>query len=132
MPNLKSLRDMIRRNGSQQRTQLKNDSECSFNLTDDEENENKRRGNSAGRARRGKSDIPMAMSELSSHRARGEPDEDKFLKELEHENRLLEQELKTLQKCQSRKAVLEQPEAYEDRTRDDLKNSSRNNSGQTS
>ena len=78
MPNLKSLRDMIRKNGSQHRLdrQLKNDSECSFNLTDDEDNDAKRRGSSTGRSRRGKSDIPMAMSELNSHRGKREPEED--------------------------------------------------------
>ena len=76
MPNLKSLRDMIRKNGSQQRLPLKNESECSFNLTDDEDGENKRRASSRGRSRGAKSDVPMAMSELYSHRV---VQEDKFL-----------------------------------------------------
>jgi hypothetical protein len=45
-------------------------------LTDDEDNDAKRRGSSTGRSRRGKSDIPMAMSELKSHRGKREPEED--------------------------------------------------------
>ncbi len=65
------------------------------------------------------------------------------MKELEHENRLLEEELKTLQKSQSRKNVFntdlptqEASLTCDDRTRhqEDLRNSisSRNHSGQTS
>jgi len=51
----------------------------------------------------------MTESELevprdSPNDEKNEDDEDRFLKELEHENRLLEEELKCLQKSNSRKS----------------------------
>ena len=60
VPNLKSLRDMIRRNATGQHQQssgeggqvrservLKNESECSFTLTDEEDNDGKKGKKSA-------------------------------------------------------------------------------------
>ena len=54
----------------------------------------------------------MAESELEVPRdslndEKNEDDEDRFLKELEHENRLLEEELKCLQKSNSRKSGIQ-------------------------
>jgi len=54
----------------------------------------------------------MTESELENPRdsptnEKNEDDEDRFLKELEHENRLLEEELKCLQKSNSRKSGIQ-------------------------
>ena len=54
----------------------------------------------------------MTESELefprdSPNNEKNEDDEDRFLKELEYENRLLEEELKSLQKSNSRKSGIQ-------------------------
>lgn len=144
VPNLKGLRDMIKKNtpstiyqqhqsNSQQQRVMKNDSECSFTLTDDEDRENadyngkkvgtkaKKNGSSKGRSITGRdqllnrdilgshysmNDNRMTESELivgkvPFQEADENNDEDRFLKELEKENKLLEEELKNLQKSAS-------------------------------
>ena len=122
---------------------MKNDSECSFTLTDDEDRENadlnskkgvhkpKKNGVASTKARnattgRGNNtqlnrdilgvhfssmnDKKMTESELDIgkvpfHEVEENDEEDRFLKELEKENRLLEEELKNLQNSSSNTSV---------------------------
>lgn len=122
---------------------MKNDSECSFTLTDDEDRENadlnskkgvhksKKNGVASSKARnattgRGNNtqlnrdilgvhfssmnDKKMTESELDIgkvpfHEVEENDEEDRFLKELEKENRLLEEELKNLQNSSSNTSV---------------------------
>ena len=89
----------------------RNDSECSFTLTDDEEHRLEGGRRSSSQAKRAKSEAnpiiyvqpeatKSAYPYTSQHlTVKEEPveEEDQFLKELEEENKLLEEELKQLQ-----------------------------------
>ena len=96
MPNLKNLRDMIKRNSpshlKSERT-VKNESECSFTLTDDEEQSIGGRRSSINKRVKGKSAVIL----IEEAKEETVDEEDVFLKELEQENKLLEEELKNLQ-----------------------------------
>ncbi|CDW75940.1 UNKNOWN [Stylonychia lemnae] len=135
VPNLKNLRDMIKKNSTNssqspsnqiniksERTN-KNESECSFTLTSDEERDadgnsiGGRRSSITGKRSKGNK-IPLpenqtilvqeAQSRVTpksssqtvvheAHEREEADDDDQFLKELEEENKLLEEELKNLQ-----------------------------------
>eukprot|EP00347_Sterkiella_histriomuscorum_P004550 403360036 len=139
VPNLKNLRDMIKKNSTttsqspsnqimikSERTN-RNESECSFTLTSDDEKDadgqsiGGRRSSLIGR--RSKTNKPSESSAILIQETQNNPhphpvkkktqtvqevkeneeveDDDQFLKELEEENKLLEEELKSLQNAQS-------------------------------